>query len=183
MIPIKEVWKDIDGYGGRYQISNLGRVKNSTGLIMAQKPSKRDGYVRLLLFNNGKYKAEYVHILVAKHFIEKPSKEKTEVNHIDANKSNNTVSNLEWVTKRENHAHAVNLGLKPINPTIGKYGSDNPCTKPAFQYSLSGEFIKEWRSRADAAAYCGCSENSISRCMNGVRKTCKGFIWRHHKMP
>lgn len=177
-----EIWKDVTGYVGLYQVSNLGRVRNKSGLIMSQKPSKRDGYVRLLLYKAGKYKAEYVHILVAQQFLQKPSFDSAEVNHIDANKSNNVVSNLEWVTKRENHFHAVRLGLKPVNPTIGKYGSDNPCSKPIFQYTTDGVFIREWKSRDEAASYYGCTPNSISRCMNGVRKTCKGFLWKHCKV-
>lgn len=173
---MNEIWKDIEDYENLYQVSNLGKIRNSKGLIMKQKPSK-DGYVRILLCKNGHYTAKYVHILVAKAFISNPNC-KAEVNHIDANKSNNTVSNLEWVTRSENHFHAVSKGLKPINPTKGKYGKDNPCTKPLYQYDLNENFIREWSSREEAAEYYGCIPNSISRCMNGVRKTCKGFIWK-----
>lgn len=172
---MEEIWKEVVGYNGLYQVSNMGRVRNAKGMIMSQKPSK-DGYVRLLLFKDGKYKSEYIHILVAKSFIPNLYN-KPEVNHIDANKRNNCVENLEWVTKSENHRHAVNMGLKPVCPTKGKFGSDNPCVKPVFQYDLNGKFLNEWKSREDAANYYGCTANSISRAMNGVRKTCKGFIW------
>lgn len=174
---MKEIWKDIVGYDGKYQISTLGRIRNHNGLIMKQKPSK-DGYIRILLFNNKKYKAEYVHILVAKAFLPNP-KIKSEVNHIDANKSNNTLHNLEWVTRRENHFHAVSLGLKPENPTKGKSYNENPCVKPIYQYNKQGKFIKKWDSRKDAAIFYKCNPNSISRAMNGERKSCKGFIWKH----
>lgn len=173
---MKEIWKSIDGYYGLYEVSNLGRVKNNNGLIMAQKPSK-DKYVRILLRNNKKYKSEYVHILVARAFIPNPQN-KPEVNHIDANKSNNRVDNLEWVTRSENHWHAVEHGLKPICPTKGKYGSDNPCTKPVLQYDLDGNLIREWRSRIDAAKFYGCHKSSITNCVNGYKKTCKGFVWK-----
>lgn len=171
-----EIWKDIEGYEGIYQISNIGRVRNKNGLILRQRASK-DGYVRILLYNKQKYKAKYVHILVAKAFILNPDN-KPEVNHIDANKSNNSFDNLEWVTRQENHFHAVENGLKPVNPTIGKYGLDNPCVKPVYQYDLQGNFIKMWRSREEAATFYHCQPNSLSKCMNGVRKSCKGYIWK-----
>lgn len=175
-----ELWKDVEDYEGIYQVSNLGRIRNHSGMVLKQKPSK-DGYVRILLFDGQKYKAKYVHILVAKAFVPNPEN-KPEVNHIDANKSHNTSDNLEWVTRQENHFHAVAHGLKPINPTIGKYGNDNPCVKPIYQYDMQGNFIKMWRSRADAASYYHCKPNSISRCMNGVRKSCKGYIWKRNPL-
>ena len=177
-----EKWEDIAGYNGLYQVSNLGRVKNKKGLIMAQKPSK-DGYVRLLLFKDGKYKAEYVHILVAKAFIPNPA-HKPEVNHIDADKANNKVDNLEWVTSSENHSHAVALGLIPICPTIGKYGADNPGSKPVAQYDLAGNLIKVWPSREEAGQALGCRRSDICNAINGWKKSCKGFMWRDaSKMP
>lgn len=172
---MQEIWKTIEGYENLYEISNLGRIKNNKGYIMKQKPSK-DGYVRILLFKDGHYKGKYVHILVAKAFIPNPEN-KSEVNHIDANKSNNKADNLEWVTRTENHYHAVKMNLKPICPTLGKYGGENPCSKPVYQYDLNGNLIKKWKSRLDAADYYSYSPNSISRCVNGHRKTYKGFIW------
>lgn len=174
---MEEVWKDIAEYDGLYQVSNFGRVRNAKGLIMKQKPSK-DGYVRIQLFKDGRYKAQYVHILVASQFLDKPRIEKVEVNHIDANKSNNVVSNLEWVTRRENHYHAVAMGLKPVCPTVGKYGADNPCVKPVYQYDKDGNFLKKWRTRSEAASFFHCTPSSLSRCMNGGRKSCKGFVWK-----
>lgn len=174
---MQEIWKDIQGYEGLYQISNFGRVKNSKDFIMRQKASK-DGYIRIQLYKDKKYVVKYVHILVASAFIPNTN-HKSEVNHIDADKSNNNVNNLEWVTRSENHHHAVRMGLKPICPTIGKYGKDNPCVKPIYQYDLNGKFLKKWDCREDAANYYHCTKNSISRCMNGVRKSCKGYIWKH----
>ena len=175
---MNELWKPIDEYNGYYSISNLGRIKNINGTIMKTR-IRKDGYEVVSLRNKSKYKIEYIHILVAKSFIQRPT-EKTEVNHIDANKSNNIVSNLEWVTRRENHLHAVALGLKPVNPTKGKSYDENPCVKPVYQYDMQGNYIMEWKSRKSAAEYYGCQPNSISRAMNGVKKSCKGFIWKHH---
>lgn len=173
---MNEIWKAIENYEGLYQISNLGRIKNNKNRIMKQKPSK-DGYVRILLYKQGKYTSKYVHILVAKAFIPNPQN-KEEVNHIDANKSNNRIDNLEWVTKKENNYHAVKMHLKPICPTYGKHGKENPCTKPIYQFDLNDNFIKKWDCRQDAADFYFCSPNSITRCINGVRKTCKGYKWK-----
>lgn len=177
----KEEWKQIPDYEGLYQASNFGRIKNKKGLIMKQNIGD-NGYKRISLYKDKRYKLEYVHILVAKSFIPNPLN-KSEVNHKDAIKTNNNVNNLEWVTRRENHFHAVAMGLKPICPTKGKYDTDNPCVKPIYQYDLNGNFIKKWDSRNQAAFYYNVTPNSISRCMNGVRKTCKGFIWRRNPLP
>lgn len=173
-----EVWKEIAGYDGVYKISNLGRVKNSKGLIMAQKPSK-DGYVRINLFKGKKYKAEYVHILVAKHFVTKPDVDGLEVNHIDGVKNNNNVSNLEWVTKSQNTRHAIEHNLRFVNPTMGRYGKDNPGSKPTAQYSFDGVLVRVWDSRKDAADYYGIRRGAICAAVNGRKKSCVGYLWRN----
>lgn len=102
-----EIWKDIKGYEGDYQISNLGRVKS-----LKYKKERilkyffdKDGYKNLTLTKNGKAKKKKIHRLVAECFIKNPFN-KPDVNHIDLDKSNNNVSNLEWVNKRENMKHA-----------------------------------------------------------------------------
>lgn len=175
---MEEIWKDVDGYDGLYQVSNLGRVRNSAGLIMAQKPSKRDGYVRLLLCKNGKYKAEYVHILVAKHFVVKEGANELEVNHIDCNKSNNIFTNLEWVTKSQNTKHAIANGLRFENPSKGKFGKDNPNSKPVAQYDFDGNLLLVWDSRKDAGDFYGCGRQNICAAVNGWKASCCGFMWR-----
>lgn len=126
---MEEIWKDIEGYEGLYQVSNLGKVKSLDRTIITRKGyiqffkgkmldySKRKnncGYYRVSL--SGK---EYlVHQLVAKTFILNPY-EKSDVNHLDGNKSNNNVENLEWCTHIENMQHAFNSGLaKTINQNI-----------------------------------------------------------------
>lgn len=174
-----EVWREIDGYGGLYQISSFGRVKNSKGLIMAQKPSK-DGYVRIQLFKDKKYKAEYVHILVGRAFIPNPQN-KPEINHIDADKSNNHVGNLEWVTRRENHFHAVSMGLKPVRPNIGKFGSACSQAKPILQYDLNGNFVKKWEAYIEAAKGTGAKASAISSCARGKGRTAGGYIWVEYR--
>lgn len=175
---MQEKWKEIEGYNGRYSISNLGRVANGHGLIMRTRPSK-DGYVRILLFKDRKYKSEYVHILVANHFLEKPDVEKVEVNHIDGVKSNNVVSNLEWVTRSQNTQHAIRNGFRFVNPSAGKYGKDSKTSKPVAQCDLNGNLIKVWESREEAAKHFNTTRGTICRCVNKKRKTCCGFVWKN----
>lgn len=110
---MREIWKDIEGYEGLYQISNLGRVKSfkrySEGKILkARKVTK--GYLQVTLLKNGKGKNKKVHRLVAQAFIMNPNN-CPQVNHINGNKTDNTVQNLEWVTNKENVQHAWNNGL------------------------------------------------------------------------
>ena len=102
----KEIWKDIEGYEGLYQVSNLGRVRN----IRVLKPAPtKDGYLRVCFSVCGKTKGFLVHRLVAKAFI--PNTQNSEVNHIDGNKMNNSVGNLEWSTRSDNILHAYRNGL------------------------------------------------------------------------
>lgn len=98
----KEEWKDIVGYEGIYQISNLGNVK-SINKNSIMKPSKLPkGYLQIGLTKNGKRKYTSIHRLVAKTFIPNPNNLPC-VNHKDCNTSNNNISNLEWVTHKENN--------------------------------------------------------------------------------
>lgn len=106
-----EVWKDIKGYEGIYEVSSHGNVRNKrTGYIM-KKRHTFDGYVKVTLTVNYKAKDYRVHRLVAENFIPNTNNKET-VNHIDGNKDNNHVNNLEWSNRHEQLAHAYNLGLK-----------------------------------------------------------------------
>lgn len=121
-----EIWKDIENYEGLYQVSNLGRVrrvdsevntgiKNSEKRIckggMLKQNLKRNGYLSVDLSKEQKVKTISVHRLVAKAFILNDDENKNQVNHINANKQDNRVENLEWVTPQENHNHAKENGL------------------------------------------------------------------------
>ena len=103
---LKVEWKLIEGFDGIYSVSNYGEVRNNkTGRLM--KPRKNEtGYLRINLTKNGKPKCMRIHRLVAQAFI--PNNEnKLQVNHIDFNRENNCVSNLEWVTNQENTQYSV----------------------------------------------------------------------------
>lgn len=103
---IKVEWKLIEGFGGTYSVSNYGDVKNNrTGKLM--KPRKNEkGYLHIGLTTNGKQKNMRVHRLVAQAFIPNPEN-KPQVNHIDFDKENNCVNNLEWVTNKENTQYSI----------------------------------------------------------------------------
>lgn len=108
-----EIWKDIAGYEGLYQISNFGRVKRTyrNGNVKILKSwINRQGYLIVDLCKNSKRKHFPVHRLVAQAFIPNPEN-KPEPNHEDGNKFNNHVSNLKWVTRAENVQHALDEGL------------------------------------------------------------------------
>ena len=110
-----EIWKDIQGYEGLYQISNLGRIKNKHNKILklSNKRWKKEScpqndYKKIRLSKNGKSKGFSVHRLVAREFLNDYDK-KLEVNHKDGNKSNNKVSNLEMISHRENIKHSYEV--------------------------------------------------------------------------
>lgn len=138
---MEEIWKDIEGFEGFYQISNLGRVKSLGGWCGTAKRKEKirstslthDGYVKVRLIHQGKDKTMRVHRLVAEAFI--PNLEgKDTVNHIDGNKLNNSVLNLEWTDRTEQMLHAYDLGLK-----TSRVGSTNSNAK------LTDEQVKEIR--------------------------------------
>ena len=122
MITIKEEWKDIKNYEGLYQVSNLGNVKslernksNGKGLVKIDEKILTQnitnwGYGNVALYKNGARKHHKVHRLVAEAFIPNPNN-KEQINHIDGNKLNNNVNNLEWNTRIENMNHARINGL------------------------------------------------------------------------
>ncbi len=133
---MKEIWKDIEGYEGYYQVSNLGNIrsldrtiKRSDGVIHMRKGkamAKRistDGYVIAKLSMNGRSKSVGVHILVARHFIPNPNNY-SEINHKDCNRKNNFVDNLEWCTHQQNVRYSAVLGHYK-----GRNGELNPNYK------------------------------------------------------
>ncbi len=125
---MQEIWKDIEGYEGLYQVSNLGRVSSSprNGTILNKRILKNilsnSGYFLVDLSKNNIQKKVLVHRLVAKTFIPNP-KNKLQVNHINGIKTDNRVDNLEWVTAKQNNLHARKIGL------VNDYGSNNKLSK------------------------------------------------------
>lgn len=173
-----EIWKDIPNYEGLYMVSNLGRVKslpknNHKEIILKNKITK-DGYYETALSKNNKQKWIRTHRLVAQAFIPNPDN-KPQVNHIDGNKLNNNVDNLEWCTNQENINHAIRTGLENF---IGK---NNPKAKSVLQYDKKGNFIKRYDTLREAMKETGTLESKISLVCNNHRKTAGGYIWKFER--
>ena len=163
-----EIWKDVKNYEGLYQISNLGRVKSLISKNKILKPSKnKRGYMIVALSKNKIIKRYGVHQIVANNFI-KNEYNKMQVNHIDGNKQNNCVENLEWCNCQENMLHAYKNKL-----TNGK-------RIPVMQLDLDGNLIKIWNSQIEASRKLNISSVAISRCCNGITKTAGKYIWKKH---
>lgn len=172
-----EIWKDIDGYGGFYQVSNLGRIKSlarntKNGHCKKDKILKnsvdKKGYVVAELRKDNKRKSYKVHRLVAETFIYNQYN-KPQINHKDGNKQNNNVENLEWCTNSENQIHAYKNKLQHDTSLL--------------QFDLKGNLIKEWTNTKEASEYYHVHQSRIYRCCKNEygSKTCKGFIWKYKK--
>ena len=178
---MQEIWKDIPGYEGHYQISNHSNVRtlcylNKKNCIKLLKPVKaKTGYLVVNLHKNNKATIKYVHRLVAEAFIPNPEN-KPHINHIDGNKSNPAINNLEWVTPSENQIHAYNLGLH-VKSTKGMTGALCKNSKPILQFSKDGVFIRSWSAASEAARYYGVSAGNIWSCIHGKRITAYGYKW------
>lgn len=103
---MKEIWKDIDGFEGLYQVSIWGNVRGRNGILAPYVTEK--GYLKVGLFKDGKNHKKRIHRLVAEAFIPNPHN-LPQVNHKDGNPKNNSVTNLEWCTNQENTDHAMML--------------------------------------------------------------------------
>jgi len=126
---VGEQWLPIRGYEGLYEISNMGRVKSVERTVInpsvfgngnvrtvperIRKPNIMKGYHCIALINNKHTKVYRIHRLVMEHFGKPQPSDEYQVNHIDGDKSNNGIDNLEWVTPKENTVHAFNIGLRP----------------------------------------------------------------------
>lgn len=174
-LEMREVWRDIPGFEGRYLISNLGRVwSNVTGKELRQQYHNH-GYMSVALTlrdGSGKKKMFLVHRLVAESFLPNADGLPT-VNHKDGDKRNNQKSNLEWMSYAENHKHAYKaLGRKAHTATLRD-------TSRACECLLDGIVIASFPSATDAANSLGLRNRSVSRACLGQRKTCGGFQWRY----
>lgn len=186
-----EFWKDIKGYEGLYQVSNLGRIKSLAKLIISSnnkrywfperilKPKQeRFGYLRIGLTKDLIRSYKNVHRLVAQAFIPNPEN-KPQVNHINGITCDNRVENLEWATQSENVQHAFNvLGRKIWN--IGMVGKDCPKSKIILQIK-DGKIIAEFYGCVEASKNTGIDKDTISKCCRKIKYYHKagGYEWKY----
>ena len=167
-----EIWKDIEGYEGLYQVSNKGRAKRLQSKGCKQEriltPVKnRCGYLRVTLCKDGQRRIYSVHRLVVQTFLPNPDN-LPQVNHIDENKTNNTISNLEWCTNEYNCNHDTH------NERSAKTKS-----KPVLGISLDKKIYLYFNRTMDAERLAGFKNGAISKCCRGKLKTHKGYTWMY----
>lgn len=173
---MEEIWKDIKGYEGLYQVSNLGRVKslgnNKTKKEKIMKPSvNKSGYLLICLSKNGYIKNYFLHRLVAQAFIQNPNN-LAQVNHKNEIKDDNRPENLEWCDQKYNNNYGTRLERVAEKTTNGKK------SKPVLKIDpISNEIVAEFPSIMEVQRQLGLTH--ISECCNGKRNTAGGFIWRY----
>ena len=182
-----EIWKDVVGYEGLYQVSNLGNLKSfkvsKDGRVL-KMTNKTGWYFTVVLQGKGKPKqTKRIHRLVAEYFVNNPLRLK-QVNHKDLNKQNNHFLNLEWVTCRENMVHAVKNNPDFVKAMIYRNQVLNP--KIIIQLSIHGQFISEFGNSKLAHIATGvCARNILQVASKDeykpglIRKTAGGFIWKY----
>lgn len=153
-----------------YEISNMGTVRNKRNGNFLKPAIDKDGYLKVCLCENNKRIYRFVHRLVAIEFIEN-SQNKETINHIDGNKTNNCVENLEWATITENNRHALKTGLRNMKNRQG--------SKKVAQYDMENNLIKIYPSANEAKRITGFSQGHISECCRNEIKQYNGYIWKY----
>lgn len=195
MTEIIEEWRtavyDGEIYEGLYKVSNLGKILslnyNHTGKPELMTPvDNGDGYLRVGLSKNGKRNRCLVHRLVAFAFLENPEG-KSFINHKiegDEGKKINMVifnedgtidkekTTIEWVTREENN----NYGTR--NERIAKANTNGKLSKRVLQFTLDGEFVREWESTMECERNGFCHQH-VAACCRGKKPQYKGFIWKY----
>lgn len=178
---MNEIWKDIKGFEGKYQVSNLGRVRSHTRISTSRNASgeyqymtkekilrtftQRGGYQRISLGKGKNKKAFMVHRLVGMAFV--PGyREGLFINHKDENPHNNHADNLEWVTPAENNSYGSHL------KNCRRY-------RAVEQLTIEGQFIQCFVGIKEASKSTGCRETSIISCCKGRIKSSLGYRWRY----
>ena len=176
---MKEVWKDIQGYEGKYQVSNLGNVKslnyNNTCKEHLLNQTLCRGYMCIHLSKNCIHKWFLVHRLVATAFINNTDN-LPEVNHIDEDKTNNCVSNLEWCDRKYNNNYGTRISrsLKTL-----KLRNRETAERAVLQFTKDGKFVNEYKSISEAERSTGIYQSSIVSCCKVRRLTAGGYIWKY----
>ena len=182
-----EEWRDIKGYEGIYQVSNLGRVRSfikiKSGKILSLTPDK-NGYLTCYLYKNSKRKCEKVHRLVAQEFIPNPNNY-PQVNHKDETKTNNNSDNLEWCTHEYNHNYGTGNKRRAENNKgkhtgeksylYGKKGGKHPTSRK-IKCINTGEIFE---SISEASNKYKINVSNITGCCKGRLKTAGKMRWEY----
>lgn len=181
---MEEIWKDIKGYEGLYQVSNLGNVRSfprkgthSKEITILKYEFNHKGYKQVGLTKKCKVHTKRIHRLVAETFISNPEN-KLQVNHINGDKTDNRVENLEWCTNEYNMAHSWKIGLRSIEKTY-KRGKEHCRSVTVNQYDLYGNFIKKWDCVRDIERILGFDNRNICACCRHKRNVAYGYVWRY----
>ena len=160
-----ETFVKIEGFE-KYEVSNLGKIRNIKSGRIIKPQLDKDGYLTHCLYGHDKRKFLFLHRIIATAFIDNPEG-KPCVNHIDENKLNNDLSNLEWCSVRENLIHG----------TRTKRASEKLSQK-VIQLDLNDNVLNIFESMTQAEQETGVDASSISKCCNGKLKSAGGFKWR-----
>ena len=166
---LNEVWKDIIGYEGLYQVSNYGRVKNNQTNNYLTPVKIKNGYLQIHFWDKKKHKVFYLHRLVAQAFIPNPNNY-PQVNHKDENKLNNCVDNLEWCTAKYNthYGTCIYRNILSNSNTIQQINKEG---------NIIAEYLSAKQAQSLSNNYYKCA--GISSCCRGDCKTYKGYIWKY----
>lgn len=174
-----EKWKSLDFLGYvDYEVSNYGRVKSLNYKRSGKEgimKLKKDDYLRVQLFNNGKDKFFPVHKLVALAFLPN-QKNLPIINHKDENKYNNKVENLEWCDYHYNYYYGTSSERARKNISLSLKGKG---AKPILQYTLEGEFVREWDSIKQASEELNLNASVICNYLKGRFKSAYGYVWKY----
>jgi hypothetical protein len=161
----REIWKDIEGYEGLYQVSNFGRVKRVVTNRILKQAKQHGGSMLVRLSKNGKPHTCTVHRLAAQAFIPNPEN-KPQVNHIDEDKTNNMIPNLEWVTAKEN----INHGTR-----------NERTSKKVKAIDIANGEWNEYYSTHECARQLDLNQGSIVSCLKGRLKQTGGYVFEYAK--
>mgnify|MGYP002991328437 CR=1 FL=1 len=170
-----QIWKDIEGYKGHYQISNYGNVRSLKKDAFLMKGGYLKGYKIISLWKNGTGKMFRVHRLVAAAFIPNPEN-KPCIDHIDGDRANNHADNLRWSTRKQNANNPI---------SIERYRKAGIIQKPYKQLQIpvqqlkDGFLIGSYSSIREAERATGIAHTSISRVIRGTLNTAGGYKWKY----
>lgn len=164
---MEEVWKDIEGYEGLYQVSNLGRVKRVTTGRILKGGKDKDGYLQVTLCKDSTKSTKKIHRLVAQAFVSN-SENKPEINHIDEDKANNRVNNLEWSTRKENNNHGTHNERMRRTQSI-----------PIISTNLKTGECREFYGTNECGRQLNLNPGHINEVLKGKRRQTGGYTFKY----